>query len=499
MDIQIVDPFGDKTFHEIIIESIDIGIIAADLEGKVLTINKAAERMWDFPKEMAIGNSFLLGLAADERARMQKTYNYIIRTGKTLRATGVVFRNRTCKKLYVNCYASFFGIPSGEKLGIAMWTEDITEEKMLENEVKMASVLHEIVIESIGTGIIAVDLDGNILTINQAAQEMYASPKETVIGKSFLMGLAEHERPRFQKTHDSVVRTGKVFRGSEIKLVNRTGKTLYINAYSSLIRSPSGEKLGVAMLTEDITERKMLQQEVQRADKLAALGQLSLGLSHEIRTPLGSIKALASLIKTDTALDEQKTQYLNVIVNEVNRLDRLSRELLDFAGSSKLKFRKVDINALIDKVMFLGKLNNSSKQLVIEQNLKENISPIYGDPKKLLHVFLNLLINSMDAIEEEGTIRIETSEENDWIIVRIADSGIGIPAQSLSKIFDPFYTTKENGTGLGLSIVHTIITDHCGHLYVESSQKAGTNFIIKLPVIKEGQNNEKTRHTSSRR
>lgn len=476
------------------LESIDIGIIATDFEGNVVTINKAAEEMWNCPKSVVTGHPFVLVLAEHERDRMSKTFNYVVRTEKGLRATGVFFENRAGKTLYINCYASPFRGAAGEKLGIVMWTEDLTEERKLETEAKMASRLNEIVIESIGTGIIAVDLEGNILKINKAAQKMYALESESPVGKSFLLGLAEHERPRFKKTHDYVVRTGKVFQGSEIKLMNRVGKTIYINAYSSLIRSPTGEKLGIAMLTEDITERKRLEADMQRADRLAALGQLALGISHEIRTPLGTIKALATLIKEDLSYYEdleKSITYLRLITNEVDRLEHLSQELLDYSGSSKLSGQKtnININKLLSKVVFLGKLNNPTQNTKIETIFELNLPEFFGDRDMIMHAFVNLFINAMEATQDKGTIQIETFHDPKWIMVRLIDTGIGIVESSLNKIFDPFFTTKDYGTGLGLSIVHTIIKAHQGQIEVESNYNIGTIFTVKLPVAGGSKNN----------
>lgn len=365
----------------------------------------------------------------------------------------------------------------------------------MSNDLLLDKMFHEIVIESIGTAILAVDLEGIVLTMNKAAEEMYSFPREKAVGNSFLFGLAEYERPRFLKTHNFVIRTGKVFRGNEIELVNRAGKTLYINAYSSLIKSPSGEKFGVAMLTEDITDKKKMEKIVQRADKLAALGQLSLGLSHQIRTPLGTIKALASLIKSDYAVNDQVAKYLNIIMDEVNRLDELSRELLDYAGESYLKLEKVNINNLLLKVLFLGKLNKPQIRIAIKEDFQIDLQPVCGDRELLLQAFMNLMINAMEAIVCEGYINVSTAQEQEWAVIKIADTGIGIPPRAMEKIFDPFYTSKDNGTGLGLSIVHKIIHDHGGHIEVESRIGSGTTFTVKLPT-KKGENCRHGKYTN---
>lgn len=347
-------------------------------------------------------------------------------------------------------------------------------------------MLSEIVLESIGTAILAVDLEGNILTMNRATEIMYAYPKEIALGNSFSGGLAEHERPRFMKTHNFVVRTGIAFRGNEVELVNRAGETIFINAYSSLITGPNGQKLGVAMLTENITEKKKMEKLVRRADKMAALGQLALGLSHQMRTPLGTIKALTGLIKADNGGDEKTEKYLKIILDEVDRLDNLSRELLDFSGSTYLKLEEVDINAIMHKVEFLAKVNRQRGDVELMLDLYPALPTFTGDSEILIHAFLNLALNAMDAIAENGFIRLATALEGNTIVVRVSDNGKGIAPDALERIFNPFYTDKDNGTGLGLSIVHNIIHEHGGHVEVASRLGEGTTFTVRLPLGKLG-------------
>ncbi|KUG03308.1 signal transduction histidine kinase [hydrocarbon metagenome] len=339
---------------------------------------------------------------------------------------------------------------------------------------------HELAIESIHVGIMAVDYDGHLLAMNRAAEEMWELPRHEALGKSFLMALAEHDRARMKKTFDYVIRTGRTVSATDIVFENRAGKMLYINAYASPVNYSPDLGVGVAMWTEDITQERKLRMEVQRADKLAALGQLALGISHEVRTPLGTIKALASLIQMNISDPEQVKKYLKVMNNEVSRLDKLSRELLDFGGQKKLNMESVNVNNLINKLVYLGKLNRPDTKVNIEEYLQADLPDIYCDREDILHALMNLVINAYDAVGEEGTIYIETEQKGEWVDIRIKDTGPGIKADCMNKIFDPFYTTKENGTGLGLSIVHTIINDHGGHLDVDSQPGQGTVFTVKL-------------------
>ncbi|NPU85823.1 MAG: PAS domain S-box protein [Syntrophaceae bacterium] len=340
----------------------------------------------------------------------------------------------------------------------------------------------ESILENIGIGILLTDLNGNVLAFNKAAEEMWEFRKAALMGKSFLLCLAEHERARMNRTFEYVIRTEQGIKATRVVFQNHAGTILDINCFATLCRDASGEKLGVIMWTQDISEEKKLEAEVQRADRLAALGQLSLGISHEIRTPLGTIKALATLVKEKTKSDEKSLTYLNMIVSQVDRLDKLSRELLAYAGKSNLGVASLNIAELLKKVVYLGQLNNPLKKTVIEEEIAADLPVIYGDQEMLMQAFLNLMINAMEATGDKDRIRIKAFPDDDWIVVKITDSGKGIPGDCLDRIFDPFYTTKDSGTGLGLSITHTTISKHDGHIEVASDKDNGTVFTVRLPV-----------------
>ena len=340
----------------------------------------------------------------------------------------------------------------------------------------------ESIFESIGIGIILTDLNGNVLTINKAAEEMWEFPRASAIGRSFLLCLAEHERARMNRTFEYVIGTEQGLRATGVVFQNRTGRILDINCFATLCRKASGDKLGVIMWTEDISEEKKLEAEIQRADRLAALGQLSLGISHEIRTPLGTIKALATLVKEKVHGDEKLLTYLNMITGQVDRLDKLSRELLAYAGKSNLGIEPLDISELLKKVIFLGKLNNPLKKTTIDEDIEENLPVVFGDREMLLQAFLNMMINAMEATGDEDRIQIKAFFDHNRIVIKIIDTGTGIPNDCMDKIFDPFYTTKDCGTGLGLSIVHTVISKHKGYIEVAAGENRGTVFTVTLPV-----------------
>lgn len=352
----------------------------------------------------------------------------------------------------------------------------------------LGRTFHEIVTDSVETGIMVTDCSGKLLYINRAAEDMWGLHRQDALGQSFLLALAGHERERMTRTFEYVVRTGRTVRARDIVFVNHGGQTLYINAYASPFRYSEVDDMGIVMWTENITEERILRREIHQADKLAALGQLTLGLAHELRTPLGTIKALADLIELN--LGERQaglTRYISVLKNEVNRLDRLSRELLDFGGKKSLNREGVDINSLVEKTLYLASLNRPSQTAGIEKDLEPGLPEVCGDPGNLMQALMNLVLNAFDALGEEGTIYIKTFSQNDTVLIEVQDTGVGIDPENLHKVFDPFYTTKEYGTGLGLSVAHTLINDHRGRIEVESQASTGTVFRVSLPINQEGE------------
>lgn len=351
----------------------------------------------------------------------------------------------------------------------------------------IGKTFHEIVVDSIDIAIMATDNSGNLLYLNRAAESMWGLPRHESLGSSFLLALAGYERERMKKTFDYVVRTGRSVRASDIVFANREGQTLYINAYASPFRYSDEDEMGIVMWTENITEERKLRMEVHRADKIAALGQLTLGLAHELRTPLGTIKALAGLIELNLQEEAPDVKrYISVLNNEVNRLDKLSRELLDFGGRRSLNREWVNINSLLERILYLSSLNRTPRGVSIVKELEPDLPEVFGDPENLLHALMNLVLNAFDALEGEGSIRVMTTRKKDEVVIEIRDTGSGIPGENQQKIFDPFYTTKENGTGLGLSVAHTLISDHQGRIELESQPQQGTAFRVHLPIGRGG-------------
>ena len=239
-----------------------------------------------------------------------------------------------------------------------------------------------------------------------------------------------------------------------------------------------------ARLYEDLKKSKSY---MRRADRLASLGTLTAGLAHEIRNPLVAIKTFIQLLPERLEDEEFRNHFLNIASGEVDRISLLINELLDFARPSDPKLELEDINNILDGMILLISTEAKKKHIHIIKNYAADLPPVNIDREQIKQVFLNILLNAVDATPENGEIIVKTrsfvkTEGESYIQIEFTDTGRGIPKEHLEDIFNPFFTTKTTGSGLGLSISNQIIQDHKGYIDVESQLDKGTSFFINLPL-----------------
>jgi signal transduction histidine kinase len=242
-----------------------------------------------------------------------------------------------------------------------------------------------------------------------------------------------------------------------------------------------------ARLYEDLKKSKSY---IRRADRLASLGTLTAGLAHEIRNPLVAIKTFTQLLPERLEDEEFRNHFLSIAAGEVDRIAALVTELLEFARPSEPKFELEDINGILDGMILLVSTETKSKHINIIKDYASDLLPITIDREQMKQVFLNVLLNAIEATSENGNIYVKTRsflkpEGEAYIQIEFTDTGCGIPAEYLEDIFTPFFTTKKKGSGLGLSISNQIIQDHQGYIDVESQVNKGTSFFLNLPLNQE--------------
>jgi two-component system sensor histidine kinase HydH len=221
---------------------------------------------------------------------------------------------------------------------------------------------------------------------------------------------------------------------------------------------------------------------VQRHEKLAALGELAAGVAHEIRNPLSSIKGLASFFADQLQKGSDAQEAAAVMAQEVDRLNRVITELLDFARPSDLKRKSVDLKGLISRSLMLVQQDAINQHIVVNIESADDVCPVWIDPDRMAQCLLNLYLNVIQAMENKGTLTVHISVDDDqYVRISVSDTGPGLHPEQLDKIFNPYFTTKRTGTGLGLAIVHKIVDAHQGRINVESTSSQGTSFTIIIP------------------
>ena len=344
------------------------------------------------------------------------------------------------------------------------------------------------VVSHLPVGLIATDRSGRVTFFNSAAEKITGLKKDSI----------ENQKPTellpeglcgVQKNLDG----GEIIAEREMECTFAGNKIMPISVSAARISNEEGEFLGQVIIMRDLSEIRRLQDKVRRQEKLAAMGGLAAGVAHEVRNPLSSIKALATFFAGQFEDGSEANEAAKVMVQEVDRLNRVITELLEFSRPTDLKRQSSDIGSLISRSIHLVQQDVTNKNIKLKVHTENGASYVLVDPDRLTQCLLNLYLNAIQAMESGGTLTVKcTADETENVNISVSDTGKGIPSEQLKKIFDPYFTTRNKGTGLGLAIVHKIIEAHGGHIEVNSTIDKGTSVLISIPCEQkqsgEGQN-----------
>ncbi|MFZ6030873.1 MAG: two-component system sensor histidine kinase NtrB [Chloroflexota bacterium] len=337
-------------------------------------------------------------------------------------------------------------------------------------------------IDSLPFAVYVVDRDYTLITANaERAQRNQCTPQE-LAGQTCYQVLYQRETPCPGCLVHETLQHGK--RTSRVKHVNENNlgaQVWEIGTYPIL--DQAGEAKQAVLLEQDVTERQRLESIVAQSEQLAAIGQLAAGVAHEINNPLTAILANAQLLAREITPEDDRRDLVDMIAEAGARAAQVVRSLLDLARLEEYKFLPTDVNETIRKAIEMVKHEIISKSISLESNLSSTLPLIQASQSHLQGVWVNLLLNAADAIENiPGEINIQSYQKDDEIHVVIRDNGKGIAPENLAHIFDPFYTTKSagRGTGLGLSICDRVIKRHEGRIALSSELGKGTTIIVML-------------------
>jgi len=356
------------------------------------------------------------------------------------------------------------------------------EQKKFESVYK----LYQALFESAGDCIMITGLEngtaGRIISANRAAAELYGYSIEELLGMDIAALVPEGKEQTFREKTRAVL-SGQ-WTHQRVRRRKRDGTPISVDQSMGLLQL--GDQKYVLSFCRDITDQLRAEEELQRANQMALVGQMAAGLAHEIKNPLAGVKVSLDVLADDLELASEDRELFARIINEISRMEKLLKNLLNYARPPQPQFDLVDMNQLLANTLKNVEVTAASrKDLTVRfrDDLQAGLPRLEADSAQLQQVFLNILLNAVDAIDMEGSVTVVTRMEDDETIrIQIADTGKGMSEASLEKAFNPFFTTKSKGTGLGLSICKRLIEQHDGRIVVESQEQNGTAFIITLPL-----------------
>jgi two-component system sensor histidine kinase PilS (NtrC family) len=355
-------------------------------------------------------------------------------------------------------------------------------EKQLEAKQKDLEQLEAVnasIIHSIDSGLLTLNSDGIITTFNRAAEVIAGFDREEVLGKPLSQVFPEFiEHIAFSDTS----REKQPYR-YEMEFKRKDGSVGFLGFSMSSLEEPGGRPIGNLLIFQDLTPFKNMEDHVKRVEKLAAVGEMAAGIAHEIKNPLASMSGSIQLLRTGVDVTPVAKKLMDIVLRETDRLNTLANDFLLFARPRSDKTEPVEIYSAIGDTLELFKEDGilENRITVVQDLAGEAWTEM--DSEHARQIFWNLLLNAAEAIDGTGTIRVSSTTADDVVQVVVEDDGCGMSEETISRIFDPFYTTKTHGTGLGLSIVYRLLESYNGQLDVQSRQGQGATFTVYLRRI----------------
>jgi len=362
--------------------------------------------------------------------------------------------------------------------------EEVVEEKTRELEMRHQEILrlkefNERVLQNIGSGIMTLNLDGTITSLNRAAEEILGRKAEGVMGHSLSDVVGE------ENFHGivSAAMEESGYRKHEMSVRWADGREVPVGFSTFPMRGDEERLEGVILLFRDLTEIN----ELKRMDRLASLGVMSAGIAHEVRNPLTAVKFGLEFLRQEVG--ESGQEELDIITKNINRMEEILNSLLRFSRPGKTDFKEQDLNRLVHGVLLLLMKQCDDHGVEIDLDLAEDLPPVHADESQVQQVLLNICLNAVQVMEGGGVLRIRTAPrlrkmadgEGLYAQVEIADTGPGVPQEEQDFLFNPFYSTRNEGTGLGLSITYRIVQDHGGFIEVRNRPEGGAVFTTGFP------------------
>lgn len=328
------------------------------------------------------------------------------------------------------------------------------------------------VLESIPDSLITLDQTGHIVSWNKNAEKLLKRHSADIVG-SKLLDIFPDCPPETLNAQDNVIE-------KDAELPIPGGEPVPIKMGSAQLMDHQGKRIGRVLVMRDVGEIRSMEQQLVHSKRLASLGSMAAGIAHEVRNPLGTLRGLAHFFGSEDGASDACKEYSKFMISEVDRLNQLVTELLEFGAPRDINFARIDIKNMVEKIVTLLEKEFAEKRINFVHQY-DAAAELYGDTDLLIQTLLNLLKNSIQATPAGGHISLNIHCDGETCRISVSDSGAGMSEETKSKMFDPFYTTRKSGSGLGLAVSHRIVERHNGYFEIKSAVNAGTTITIVLP------------------
>jgi PAS domain S-box-containing protein len=482
--------------YQDLIENASDLIFTLDPSGNFVFINRRLSYITGFDRQDWFGKSCFDLVLSDDREKAITYFQNTINGKSSIFEIRVPHVKKGWIYLSVNINPIF---ERGQVVGCVGIARDITEKKLLEQEIIDLKNFNESIIQSMGSGLITIDLDRRITSFNNSAEELLHYSEGEVIGRPLEEVFPKEHCARLLSVLENPEQ-GLLNR--EMQLTTKHGNTVYVGFTVTPRLDSEKSQVGTIIAFRDITQIKQMQVEVQRMDRLASMGVLASGIAHEIRNPLAGIKTIAQTLEEEIELADSRREYVSRIVRQVNRMDDLLKTIFSYAKPRQPQRKYHRFQEIIQEVVALLENRMRGHGVQYHELCPAELPLLYVDFYQIQQVFVNLFLNALDAMPKGGDLRlvahpkVATLQQVDrrgrafpvknksanYVEATLTDTGEGIKPELLSSIFNPFFTTKPQGSGLGLAIVYRIMAEHEGDIQVESIVNKGTTFKLLLPT-----------------
>ncbi|MDH5384289.1 MAG: PAS domain S-box protein [Candidatus Aminicenantes bacterium] len=490
-----------KEFIANILESMEGGVLTIDRNARITSFNHSAEEITGFKREEVLDEK-CCDILKSELCEEFCPLIEVLETGKPVFNYEILITSKTGNEVPVNITTSPLRNSHNEIIGAVENFRDLTKHKGLWGKLREERNKAHQYLNIAGVIIIAITETGAVSLINKKGCDVLGYKEDEIIDKNwFDLCVPERDRKERKETFQKVMAGNEEeAEDYENTILTKSGEERIIAWHNTTLTDERGSIIGTLSSGEDITQRKQTEEELLRSEKLASLGQLAASVAHEVNNPLAGILVYIKLFLKkyqEKKLQTEKSEIqLLKMEKELERTCRIIRNLLDFARQSEPTMKPIEINKVIEASLLLVGNQINLENIRLEKKLAPNLLPVLADFDKIQQVLINIILNSIQAMPEGGTLTITTStagiikigdSQKNAVRIDIEDTGIGIPKENLHKLFTPFFTTKEKGkgVGLGLSVVHGIIGKHKGKIDVESVSDVGTTFTIYLGIMDE--------------